>query len=300
MAEDTGSSVPRRHLGRVLRQLRTEAGMTVDGAAEALQVSRQRLWRIEAGRSAVSRRDVRDMCQRYAARPELTAALVALAGETRAKGWWHAYGDPLPRWCEPYVSLAAEARRLREYADGMIPTLLQTRGYATAVCRRRSDLTEAERERLVEVRLRRQDVLRRRLPAAPRVEVMLAEAVLLRAVSDPAVMVEQLRHLVAVSRLPQVSLRVVPLAVGVHRAAIAGPFMLLDFPPGNRAEPDPPVVYRELLTGSLYLDREPEVAAYEQVWAGLDAVALDQAESRHLIEKITAQVHKEESVAVGG
>ncbi|BCJ62774.1 helix-turn-helix domain-containing protein [Micromonospora endophytica] len=291
MAEDTGSSVPRRHLGRVLRQLRTEAGMTVDGAAEALQVSRQRLWRIEAGRSAVSRRDVRDMCQRYAARPELTAALVALAGETRAKGWWHAYGDPLPRWCEPYVSLAAEARRLREYADGMIPALLQTRGYAMAVCRRRSDLTEAEREKLIEVRLRRQDVLRRRLPAAPRVEAMLAEAVLLRAVSDPAVMVEQLRHLVAVSRLPQVSLRVVPLAVGVHRAAIAGPFMLLDFPPGNRAEPDPPVVYRELLTGSLYLDREPEVAAYEQVWAGLDAVALDHDQSRHLIEKITAQVH---------
>ncbi|MEV4846676.1 helix-turn-helix transcriptional regulator [Micromonospora matsumotoense] len=290
MADD-GSSVPRRHLGRVLGQLRAEAGMTVDGAAEALQFSRRKLWQIEAGRSAVSRSDVRIMCERYAARPELTGALVTLAGETRARGWWHAYGDPLPRWCEPYVSLAADARRLREHADGMVPVLLQTREYATAVCRQRPDLTGADRDRLVEVRLRRQEVLRRRLPAPPRLEVVLAEAVLLRAVGDPAVMVAQLRHLVEASRLPQVSLRVVPLAVGVHRALLAGPFLLIDFPPVNRVEPDPPVVYRELLTGALYLDGESEVAAYEEAWAGLDAVALDHDESRRLIEKISAEVH---------
>ncbi|WP_329009879.1 helix-turn-helix domain-containing protein [Micromonospora rifamycinica] len=287
---DDGSSVPRRHLGRVLRQLRVEAGMSVDGAAEVLSFSRRKLWQVEAGRCAVSRSDVRDMCARYAARPELTGALVALAGETRARGWWHAYGDPLPRWCEPYVSLAADARRLREHADGMIPALLQTRDYATAVCRQRPDLTVGDRDRLVEVRLRRQEVLRR-LPVAPRVEVVLAEAVLLRAVGDPAVMVAQLRHLVEVSRLPQVSLRVVPLGVGVHRALLAGPFLLLDFPPVDRVEPDPPVVYRELLTGALYLDRVSEVVEYEQAWAALDAVALDHDESRRLIEKISIDVH---------
>lgn len=114
---------------------------------------------------------------------------------------------------------------------------------------------------------------------------------LLRTVSDPAVMVEQLRHLVDASRLPQVSLRVVPLAVGAPRAAIAGPFMLLDFPPGNRVEPDRPVAYREFLTGALHLDRESEVVAYEEIRAGLDAVALDHDQSRRLIEKTSAEVH---------
>ncbi|WFE92940.1 helix-turn-helix transcriptional regulator [Micromonospora sp. WMMD987] len=289
---DDGSSAPRRHLGRVLRQLRVEAGMTVDGAAEALSFSRRKVWQVEAGRSAVSRSDVRTMCAQYAARPELADTLVTLAGQTRAKGWWHAYGDPLPRWCEPYVSLAAEARRFREYADGMIPVLLQTREYATAVCRQRADLTAVgDRDRLIEVRLRRQEVLRR-LSAAPRLEVVLAEAVLLRTVGGPAVMAAQLRHLVEASR--QVSLRVVPLAVRVHRALLAGPFLLLDFPPVNRVEPDPPVVYRELLTGALYLDRASEVAEYEQAWAGLDAVALGHDESRRLIETISAEVHQPE------
>ncbi|WP_274525625.1 Scr1 family TA system antitoxin-like transcriptional regulator [Micromonospora alfalfae] len=78
---------------------------------------------------------------------------------------------------------------------------------------------------------------------------------------------------------------------GGARAAIAGPFMLLDFPPGNQVEPDRPVVYREFLTGALYLDRESEMAAYEEVWAGLDAVALEHDQSRRLIEKISAEVH---------
>lgn len=49
MADDMGSTVPRRQLGRALRDLRTEARMTLDGASEAMQFSRQKLWRIETG-----------------------------------------------------------------------------------------------------------------------------------------------------------------------------------------------------------------------------------------------------------
>ncbi|SBT44565.1 helix-turn-helix domain-containing protein [Micromonospora narathiwatensis] len=291
MAEDVGSTVPRRQLGRALRELRTEARMTLDGAAQALQCSRQKVWRIEAGLCAVRGFDVRGMCELYAATPELTGALVALAGETRAKGWWHSYGDTIPDWFELYVGLEAAAGRLREHADALIPGLLQTRGYATAVCQHRPDLPDEERERLVEVRLQRQGLLLRRLPPPPRFDVMLSEAVLLRVVGGPATMAEQLRHLVEVSRLPHVSIRVVPLAAGPHVGAVAGAFVLLDFLPTNRVEPEPSVVYSESLTGALYLDRKEEIAAYERVWVSLDSLALDRVQSRHLIRKILEEVH---------
>ena len=76
MAEDMGSTVPRRQLGRALRDLRTEARMTLDGAAEAMQCSRQKMWRIESGLGATRAADVKAMCELYAATPELTAALV--------------------------------------------------------------------------------------------------------------------------------------------------------------------------------------------------------------------------------
>ncbi|MEU8264278.1 helix-turn-helix transcriptional regulator [Micromonospora sp. NPDC048999] len=119
MAEDLGSTVPRRQLGRVLRELRTEARMTLDGAAQALQWSRQKVWRIEAGLCATRGLDVRGMCELYAATPELTGALVAVAGETRSKGWWHSYGDTILGWFDVHSS--------RGVAEGPTSKLVERR-----------------------------------------------------------------------------------------------------------------------------------------------------------------------------
>ncbi|MEV5823358.1 helix-turn-helix transcriptional regulator [Micromonospora haikouensis] len=291
MAEDMGSTVPRRQLGRALRDLRTEAGVTLDGAAEALYCSRQKVWRIESGLGAVRPIDVQGMCQVYGATRELTKALTALAAETRAKGWWHSYGDAIPDWFEMYVGLEAAASRLREYDDTLIPGLLQTRGYAQGVYQHRSRISQEERDRLVDVRLQRQTLLERRLPPSPQFEVVLSEAVLLRVVGNPATMAEQLRHLLDAGKLPHVSIRVLPLAAGLHFGAVAGPFVMLDFPLRNRVEPEPSVVYSESLTGALYLDRKEELAIYEEVWASLTSLALDEQQSRQLINKIIGEVH---------
>jgi hypothetical protein len=88
-----------------------------------------------------------------------------------------------------------------------------------------------------------------------------------------------------------VSIRVVPLAAGPHQGSVAGSFVMLDFPPGNQTTPEPPVVYCESWTGALYLDRAEEIAAYEKIWTSLDAVTLDEGQSRHLIGKIIGEVH---------
>ncbi|WP_089156928.1 helix-turn-helix domain-containing protein [Micromonospora sp. NBS 11-29] len=291
MAEDMGSTVPRRQLGRALRQLRAEAGVTLDAAAEALECSRQKVWRIESGLGSVRGVDVRAMCQLYDANAELTGALTALASETKAKGWWHAYGDAIPDWFELYVSLEQAAHRLRFYYDAMVPGLLQTREYAHAVYQHRHEVSDEDRERLVEVRLQRQTLLTRRLPPAPRCSVVLSEAALLRVVGSSATMVGQLRHLLTLSERPNISVRVLPLMAGLHRGVEAGTFVMLAFPPGNRATPEPPVVYSESWTGALYLDRPQELAAYEKVWASIDELALDQGLSRRLIDKIIGEVH---------
>ena len=211
--------------------------MTMDGAAEVLQVSRQKMWRIENGFGPVRPLDVRAMCALYGATPELTEALIGLASETRAKGWWHSYGDAVPEWFELYVGLEQAANRLREHDDTLIPGLLQTVGYALGVYQNRADMTKEKRDRLIEVRLQRQALLQRRLPAAPRFEVMLSEAVLLRVVGSPATMVDQLQHLIEMSRLPNVSIRILPMNAGLHFGAVAGAFVMLDFPLTNRIEP---------------------------------------------------------------
>ncbi|MCZ7475365.1 helix-turn-helix domain-containing protein [Micromonospora sp. WMMC273] len=290
MAEDIGSTVPRRQLGRLLRQFRNEAGVTLDAAAEALEYSRQKIWRIECGLGPVRVLDVKAMCELYGVSTEMTEAMRGLAAETKSKGWWHAYGDAVPSWFELYVGLESAAAHLREYGDNLIPGLLQTRAYALGLYQPGSRLSVEERERAVEVRLQRQSLLTRRLPQPPRLDTVLSEAVLRRTVHGPGVMTGQLTRLLEVSELPNVSLRVVPFAAGPHPGSVAGSFVILDFPisKGGRAA-EPSVVYSESLTGALYLDKPDELRAYENAWTGLDALALSEAESRDMIKRVIGE-----------
>ncbi|WP_416905020.1 helix-turn-helix domain-containing protein [Micromonospora echinospora] len=291
MTEDIGSTVPRRQLGRALKELRVEAQMALDGVAEALHCSRQKMWRIEAGLGPVRPLDVRFMCELYGTSRALSDALTNLAAETKAKGWWHSYGNAVPDWFELYVGLEQSASHLRGYDESLINGLLQTPAYIRGVFQHRDDVTEEKLEQYVQVRLQRQGVLTRRLPQAPEVTIFLAECVLLKRIGDAATMVEQLTHLLEITELPNLSIRVLPLSAGAHYGALAGTFMMLSFPPGNRSKPDPPVIYCESLTGALYLDRPEEVTAYEKVWTSLDALTLSTEESRQLIDKTLGEVH---------
>ncbi|WBB79568.1 helix-turn-helix transcriptional regulator [Micromonospora sp. WMMD882] len=294
MTEETsGSTVPRRQLGRLLTELREEAHVTLDTVAEALDCSRQKLWRIEKGLVPIRAVDARAMCDLYQVSDDMRAIVAGLAKETRAKGWWHSYGDVVPSWFSLYVGLESSASMLRRYDAELIPGLFQTREYAAELFRRKNPhLSAAEREKMVEVRLHRQHVLVRRLPAAPALRVVLSEAVLRRGIPDRLAMVGQLRHLLSVAALPNVSVRVLPFSAGPPLASETGSFVLLDFPrPLGRAATEPTTVYLENITGALYLDRPTEVAAYEHVWRDLETLAPDEAESARLITSIIEEHH---------
>ncbi|MEH1016092.1 helix-turn-helix transcriptional regulator [Micromonospora sp. CPCC 206060] len=287
--ETSTSSVPRRQLGRLLAQLREEALISMDAAAAELDCSRQKVWRIEKGLTSVRLPDLRAMCDLYRVPDELRSVVTGLALETKNKGWWHTYGDCVPEWFSLYANLESSATTIRRFDPQLIPGLLQSAHYITAHYRRnRPDLGIAERERAVAARSERQRLLTRRLPAAPTLRVVLGEEALRRPVLDPAGMVTQLRHLLTLARqLPHLRLRVLPRAAWPPLVTEAGTFVILDFQPTRgRNWVEPSTVYVEGLTGALYLDRQTEVAAYERVWAGLEAAALDQEESMQLIESI--------------
>ena len=286
---DTGSSVPRRQLGRFLRQAREEAGIALEAAARDLEFSRARMYRIEGGHSPVRSLDVEQMCKLYGASPELTEVLVSLAKESKARGWWQAYGDVLPDWFELYVGLEAAANRLRQYEPALMPGLLQTREYAAAVCGTKSGATEGEVAQAVTVRVERQKLLARRQPKPPVLEVIIDEAVLRRPIADREGMRTQLAYLSEASQAPNISVRVLPSVVGPHRASVAGGFVILDFPAVGARPPEPATVYSESLTGALYLDRPTEVSAYSDAWQELDSLALGLGESCDLMAAIVKE-----------
>src|SRR3954451_21399313 len=69
---DLGSTVPRRQVGRLMRQLREQAGISLMAAAQELEFSRARMYRIENGEVPVRKHDVIAMCTVYQATERMT------------------------------------------------------------------------------------------------------------------------------------------------------------------------------------------------------------------------------------
>ncbi|WP_280474609.1 helix-turn-helix domain-containing protein [Nocardia asiatica] len=272
----TGSTMPRRQLGRQLRDLRNRAGMTTRVAARQLEWSEAKIWRIETGQTSLRGLDVEAMCKVYGAPPELLEPLRTLARDTKAKGWWTAYGDVIPEGFDVYIGLEEAANRLSTYENELVPGLLQTEGYTRAVlAAAHPELSADELDRRVRLRQARQALITR-TDAPLRLDALIGEAVLRRRIGDPAVFAEQLDRLHRMAELPNVRIRLVPMDCGYHDGMTSGRFVLLDFPEAASGEPsEPPVVYVEAFTGPIYVDKEHEIARFRAAFASIDAMAVD-------------------------
>lgn len=291
MTDMVGSGLIRRYIGRRFAALRVRAGITQEQAAERLQRGRATMGRIEDGDSRVRFRDidVKAMCELFEANQEETDLLLALTAETRngrKKSWWHDYTETaLPEWFGLYVSLEDSAETINQYESELVPGLLQTEAYAEQVMSMPPGyIDEEETQRRVKVRLARQSLLTK--PRAPHLNVVVNEAVLRRPVGGPAVMAEQLDHLLTMTQRAAVSIRILPWAVGVHAGmGAANSFSLLRFPqdPHTREPLEPPLVYVDTLTGAMYLNKPDEIKTYNLVWDDFERRALDIDTSKDMI-----------------
>ncbi|WP_051796889.1 DUF5753 domain-containing protein [Catenuloplanes japonicus] len=146
-------------------------------------------------------------------------------------------------WLDLYLGMEAAASTLRQYAPALIPGLLQTPEYATAILSLRAGVTPTETEQRVRLRMDRQRLFTRRAPKPPTMQVRLDEGVLRRPIADRAAWARQLAHLVNVQQKHDVSVRVIPHQAGPHEATSAGPFVVLEFPGRGARAPEPTTVY---------------------------------------------------------
>jgi transcriptional regulator with XRE-family HTH domain len=289
----TGSTVPRRQLGRYLRELRNQQRLTVRAAAERLEWSEAKIWRIETGQTSLRSLDVETVCRIYGAPPDLTEALMGLAKETKAKGWWHAYGDVIPEYFDVYVGLEEAASQLLSYQAELVPGLLQTEEYARAVIQvHNPGVDDEEIDRRMRLRMARQALVRR-ATAPPQVSAALNEGILRRPVGGPEAMGRQLDRLAEVADLPNVSLRVVPFSAGLHQGMMTNPFVILRFPlNGDGRDSEPPTVYADGFTGALYLDKPYEIERYATAFDNIWSASLDEAESKQLIHRAARELRE--------
>ncbi|MEV0122064.1 helix-turn-helix transcriptional regulator [Streptomyces sp. NPDC050703] len=273
-----GPTTRRRQLGADLRRLRELKGFTLEEAGARVGISKATLSRYETKEGTVKWPAVDALCREYEAADNVREALVELAKGARIQGWWRSLADPVPESMNLMLTLEDEVVREDHYACMYIPGLFQTRAYAEAV-HRASEVGCAEREvqHMVDIRMKRQELLRRVDP--PRIWAIVDEAAVRRVVGGVDVMREQLEHLLTLAELPHVAVQILPFNAGAHAAAV-GSFVLL-----RGQSPELDVVYVDLLGGGLFMEKPPELERYKLAFDYLRAQALDMEGSSEAIRR---------------
>lgn len=276
-----------RRLRYELRRLREQRGLTIEQVSEQSggDWTPSAISRWETGDRRIRPVDLRALLDIYEVAGEPREVLLTLAREARQRGWWQSYSsDAVPEWFQVYLGLEAEASSIHAYDAELVPGLLQTADYYRAFMRAAPAAGDHETiERKIAVRTGRQERLTADDP--PECWFILGEAVIRRIVGGSQVMRPQLQHIVQMADRPHLNVQVLPFKAGAH-PAMDGSFIILGFPEA----PDPDVVYLESQTGSLYLEKPPEVERYQAMFNHLVAKALDPDESKNLIAEVAADL----------
>ncbi|MFF8640280.1 helix-turn-helix domain-containing protein [Streptomyces sp. NPDC015345] len=273
----------RRQLGAMMRKLRARKGLTLEEAGALVGVSKATVSRYETQAGPVKWLVVDALCREYAATDAERRAVVALAKDVRQQGWWRSFTDSIPESMNLLLTLEDEAVREDHFSCVYVPGLLQTRAYSTAVqYANEMRLAPVEIERLVDIRMKRQEILER--PNPPRLWAILDESVIRRVVGSPSTMRGQLDRLLEANESPGITLQVLPFSKGAHSAAL-GSFVIIG---GTEAALD--VVYVDLHTGSLFLEKDEELERYRLAFDYLRAQALDMETSSSMIQRVRKEL----------
>jgi transcriptional regulator with XRE-family HTH domain len=188
-------------LGESLRDLRVDAGFrTQEDFARASGYAREGISRVETGDTlpgAAMFADWLDACQAPPRERKLLTRQLALARKVRG---------PIPQFIQKWFANEAQASFLRLWGLLLIPGQLQCREYAHAMFLA-GGIDEEEAAEQAAIRIGRQAIFSGPDPA--HVTAVLHERALYFQVGPPEVMAGELRHLLELSKKPNVVLQVV-------------------------------------------------------------------------------------------
>jgi transcriptional regulator with XRE-family HTH domain len=273
--------VKRRRLKAALRREREAAGLAQKQVSEALDWSVSKIIRIEAGAVGLSATDLRALMDLYKiADDKRRAELTELARGSRKQSWSE-YGDVYSVAARTFFGHETAARVIYKYEPTFIPGLLQTEEYARALLRGVGH-GEDEIERMVTGRLERQELLDQ--SPRPRLEFILGEAAVSRAVGGPGVMLHQLERLKELAGRPDTSLQILLFEAGAH-PRMGEAFTILEFADENLDD----LIYLENAGRESVSREDPElVAAYRRDFVTLQGLATPSSDFAKVIDRIAA------------
>jgi hypothetical protein len=259
--------------------------MTCADVARALGTSVTKISRMETGERGLYVDDVSACLGLYRVPAPEREELLKLVRNGGDPNWWQLKQSGLPSEWQDLMSLEAEATAITNFEPLLVPGLLQTPEYATAVISGfNPELSESEVNALVATRMARQSLLAKR--NGPTLHAIVDEIVLRRPVGEPGVMQRQLQHLLACARRHNITLQVLPFSAGAT-PGLDGPIVILDLADGSS------VAHFETRRAGAFLSEEPHIQASKLAARRLSALAMSPDQAVRLIASIAREMTEE-------
>ncbi|MEU8540868.1 helix-turn-helix transcriptional regulator [Streptomyces sp. NPDC048717] len=281
-AEKVTPSLSRRRVGAQLRRWRELMGVSSGDAAAFMGWSQARYSRTERGYYRISSDQVSALCKFLGIDdPEGVKEVGRVADQPIGTGWWapHAKDGTINSAYLDFVELENEAETIRSVHPKVVAGLVQSPGYVREM---QSSARSSSPESMIALRLARQHVLSR----AKFHGIIPETAFLADFKSDPNLMKDQLRKLLDVSQMDNVTLQILPAAA--HPAyASNGAITIFTFhhPWTSVASIDNPM-------GGSHTFEHDQVAFLEAEFDDIASAALPVDTSRDLINQYLEGLHQ--------
>jgi transcriptional regulator with XRE-family HTH domain len=212
-----------------LRDRREQLGVEVKTITDELGFSRNYWSAIENERKILAADKLAQVLDVLEFDEDEKAELTELREAARRRGWWSRYSGLFSDELQRYFGLEHGAQTIRTYESLLIPGLLQTPDYASALMAADISVRPAEVEQRVAVRMRRQERL---LGADPlHLVAVVSQAALMQQIGGRDVLRDQLRYVaeVAEAHPETIELRAIPFEAPACGVFGASTFHLIDF-----------------------------------------------------------------------
>lgn len=257
-----------------LRALRDASGLSLRQLEKKAGISNPKISMWENGHRLPSLEDLETALDALDVSSDDRERLLSLRREAEGPGVLLAGAPSIGTQLAELIKQEKVAQRITEVAPLLIPGLLQTSDYARAILGGHPD-TDVR----VTLRLGRREVINR--PQDPvEFHALISDEALSRSIAPAPVMAEQLRHLLGMSKRPNVTIRLVPNNQAAYTPMLAGPFILLEFATKR------PIVHLEHHRASASLWEPRDVRGFITAVEEINEIAMTPERTSEVIEEL--------------
>ena len=279
--EAYGSTVAKRRLSRRLLQLRVQSGYTANHVCDMLNWGRGKVGRFEANQwKRPEMSDIRDLLRIYDVDEGEREQLQELAIQARARPWWRDYSDIFEN---EFPGFENDASRIRVFMPLVLPGLLQIQDYAEAFMRI-GPRPPSWRRKVLDTRLRRQEILSRPGDTAPMLTAVITEASLRYQWGSRSDRRDQIEHLIDMGRRPNIDLRIQRFTDGPP-PGLSSAINIFDF-----AEGEPSLAFTETDFAVVEVNDPDQVSRYIQSFEKAVDGALEPSDTAIYLRQLADQL----------